>query len=144
MNPKKPIFFLVLLAVFTVQLAGCSPSTVQEKAEQGDADAIASLRKKAEQGNASAQLNLGFMYSNGYGVPKDETAAYMWYLLAGVKGNEIARETGNQMRWNEIANLLEDAELATSYLGLGFFFTPAEWQVQTQSGQRFLIPVGCL
>ena len=32
------------------------------------------------------------MYSNGYGVPKDETAAYMWYLLAGGKGNEIARK----------------------------------------------------
>lgn len=31
------------------------------------------------------------------------------------------------MRWNEIANLLEDAELAIRWLGLGFFFTPAEW-----------------
>jgi hypothetical protein len=27
---------------------------------------------------------------------------------------------------------------------LDFVFTPAEWQVQTQSGQRFFIPVGCL
>ena len=33
------------------------------------------------------------MYSNGYGVPKDETAAYMWYLLAGGKGNENARKS---------------------------------------------------
>jgi TPR repeat protein len=109
-----------------------------------EAEAVNWYRKAAEQGYAKAQSNLGFMYSNGYGVPKDETAAYMWYLLASGKGNEIARETGNQMRWNEIANLLEDAELATRWLGLGFFFTPAEWQVQTQSGQRFLIPVGCL
>jgi hypothetical protein len=48
------------------------------------------------------------------------------------------------MRWNEIANLLEDAELATRWLGLGFFFTPAEWQVQTQSGQRFFNSCGML
>jgi TPR repeat protein len=31
-------------------------------------------------------------YANGEGVAKDETAAYMWYLLAGAKGNEIARK----------------------------------------------------
>jgi hypothetical protein len=28
------------------------------------------------------------------------------------------------MGWNEIANLLEDAELATRWLGLGFSFHP--------------------
>jgi TPR repeat protein len=31
-------------------------------------------------------------YANGEGVAKDETAAYMWYLLAGAKGNENARK----------------------------------------------------
>ena len=31
-------------------------------------------------------------YANGEGVAKDETAAYMWYLLAGAKGHERARE----------------------------------------------------
>ena len=56
----------------------------------------------------------------------------------------LSRQAGNQMRWNEIANLLEDAELATRWLGLGFFFTPAEWQVQTQSGQRFFNSCGML
>ena len=36
----------------------------------------------------------------------------------------FARKTGNQMRWNEIANLLEYAELTTRWLGLGFCFHP--------------------
>jgi hypothetical protein len=43
MNPKKPILFLVLLAVFAVQFA------------QGQTSDIAALRKKAEQGDAIAQ-----------------------------------------------------------------------------------------
>ena len=89
MSSKKPILFLVLLAVFAVQIAGCSPSTVQEKAEQGDADDIASIRKKAEQGDADAQYNLGFMYANGRGVPKDEVEAVIWYRKAAEQGLPI-------------------------------------------------------
>jgi TPR repeat protein len=57
-----------------------------------EAEAVNWYRKAAEQGYAKAQSNLGNMYSNGYGVPKDETAAYMWFLLAGAKGTEIARK----------------------------------------------------
>ena len=32
----------------------------------------------AEQGYASAQYNLGVMYDNGFGVPKDDTKAFYW------------------------------------------------------------------
>ena len=67
MNPKKPILFLVLLAVFTVQLA------------QGQTDDIATLTKAAEQGNAHAQVVLGGMYDLGRGVTKDEVEAIKWY-----------------------------------------------------------------
>lgn len=48
-------------------------------------------RKAAEQGYASAQRNLGVMYSDGRGVPKDEAQAYMWYNLAAALGNDRAR-----------------------------------------------------
>jgi hypothetical protein len=34
----------------------------------------------AEQGDASAQLNLGNMYANGYGVTKDHAEAVLWWL----------------------------------------------------------------
>ena len=91
MNSKKPILFLVLLAVFAVQIAGCSPSTVQEKAEQGDTDAIASLRKKAEQGDASAQFSFGYMYDSGRGVPQDYKEAVKWYRKAAEQGLAIAQ-----------------------------------------------------
>jgi TPR repeat protein len=112
MDPKKPILFLVLLAVSVVQFAGCSPSTVQEKAEQGDARAQWSLgvmyahgqgvakdeaeavnwyRKAAEQGNADAQWFLVIRYASGRGVPKDEAEAVNWLRKAAEQGGASAQ-----------------------------------------------------
>ena len=41
---------------------------------------------KAEKGIAPAQANLGFLYANGYGVPKDEAEAVKWYRKAADQG----------------------------------------------------------
>ena len=38
---------------------------------EDDREAVKWYRRAAEQGDASAQLNLGFMYSNGEGVAQD-------------------------------------------------------------------------
>jgi len=43
-------------------------------------------RKAAEQGYAVGQSNLGFMYSNGYGVPKNDAEAIKWYRRAAKQG----------------------------------------------------------
>ena len=40
----------------------------------------------AEQGNESAQYNLGNMYANGRGVPKDDAEAVRWYRLVAEQG----------------------------------------------------------
>ncbi len=48
-------------------------------------------RLAAEQGDASAQFSLGFMYANGYGVPKDDQAAVQWYRLAEEQGHAKAQ-----------------------------------------------------
>jgi len=45
------------------------------------------LRAKAEQGDADAQYNLGLMYYNGQGVPKDYAEAVKWYRQAADKNN---------------------------------------------------------
>ena len=45
----------------------------------------------AEQGDASAQSNLGFMYSNGEGVPEDDKQAVKWYRLAAEQGHALAQ-----------------------------------------------------
>ncbi len=51
--------------------------------ERGDYEtALRELRPLAEQGNDGAQNNLGFMYSEGQGVPQDYVQAHMWFNLA--------------------------------------------------------------
>ncbi|UZF93029.1 tetratricopeptide repeat protein [Bosea sp. NBC_00550] len=49
------------------------------------------LRPLADQGNANAQFNLGFMYSNGQGVPQNHAEALKWYRLAADQGNAEAQ-----------------------------------------------------
>ena len=53
--------------------------------------ALREWRPLAEQGDADAQLNLGFMYDNGYGVPQDYTKAITWYRRAAERGNKRAQ-----------------------------------------------------
>lgn len=38
-----------------------------------------------------AQLDLGFMYDNGYGVPQDYQEAIAWYRRAADQGNDRAQ-----------------------------------------------------
>ena len=43
----------------------------------------------AEQGDAKAQARIGFMYSNGQGVPQDYVVAHLWSSLAVAQGKKI-------------------------------------------------------
>ena len=49
-------------------------------------------RKAAEQGFADAQYNLGVMYANGEGVPKDFVEAYAWLNISASMGLEVTRK----------------------------------------------------
>ena len=49
------------------------------------------LKGLAEQGNVDAQYNLGVMYYEGEGVPKDYVQAYAWTIIAVVQGHEDAK-----------------------------------------------------
>ena len=44
------------------------------------------LLERATQGHANAQINLGVMYGNGEGVPKDNKQVVKWYRLAAEQG----------------------------------------------------------
>jgi TPR repeat protein len=62
------------------------------------------FRKAAEQRNAeqateldeaartSAQYDVGALYANGQGVPKDEAQARVWFARAAAGGNEDAKQ----------------------------------------------------
>jgi uncharacterized protein len=55
------------------------------------AAAVAQYRKAADLGSALAQGNLGWMYQNGFGVPKDYAEALKWYRKAADQGNAAAQ-----------------------------------------------------
>ena len=58
-----------------------------EKAyHRGDyATALRELQPLAKQGHAVAQYNLGLLYANGQGVPKDDAQARQWYEKAAAQ-----------------------------------------------------------
>ena len=59
--------------------------------ERDYAQALGWYRAAAEQGNPDAQNNLGSMFLNGLGVPKDAVLAVKWYRLAAAQGLPVAQ-----------------------------------------------------
>ena len=58
----------------------------------GDEDAKKKFEEtKAEKGDASAQLNLGYMYFSGKGVPNDQKEAAKWIRKAAEQGYTSAQ-----------------------------------------------------
>lgn len=59
---------------------------------RGDyATALKEWRPLAERGNGKAQLNIGFLYHMGQGVPKDYIQAMQWYRKAAAQGYSLAQ-----------------------------------------------------
>jgi TPR repeat protein len=44
----------------------------------------------ARRGNDTAQIELGFMYAIGEGIPEDKVQAYKWLSVAAASGNDVA------------------------------------------------------
>jgi Zn-dependent protease with chaperone function/lipoprotein NlpI len=55
------------------------------------ADAVQSYQDAAARGDAGAQFTLGFMYANGRGVVKDQSAAETWYRRSAEQGDQRAK-----------------------------------------------------
>ena len=64
-----------------------------EKAYQRNdyATALREWQPLANQGQAAAQYQLGLLYSNGQGVPKDDAQARQWYEKAANQGHPLAQ-----------------------------------------------------
>lgn len=59
---------------------------------RGDyATALAEFKAAADQGDAVAQYNLGLMYYNGQGVPRDDQLAAAWFRKAADQGHAVAQ-----------------------------------------------------
>jgi len=61
-------------------------------ARRGDfATALAEFRRLADEGNFVAQYNLGVMYANGQGVPRDLEKAATWFQMSARGGDARAQ-----------------------------------------------------
>jgi len=112
---------LALATVAILTLASDAHSGMEEgRAAFARKDYPAALREwlpLAEQGQPEAQLNIGFMYHEGFGVPIDDAKAAEWYLKAARQGFAEAQ-----------------AEIGSAYfLGLG---VPQDYRLALEWSQK--------
>jgi uncharacterized protein len=83
---------LVMSIVYLAVPAQADFKAGENAYHHGDyATALREWQPLAKQGHAVAQYNLGLLYSNGQGVPKDDAQARQWYEKAAVQGHAEAQ-----------------------------------------------------
>ena len=91
---KVNIYLSILLLFLLVGLSSVYAGYEEGLAAYDRRDyetAFQEFKPLAEQGDELAQYNLGAMYYNGQGVPRDYVMAYMWFNLAAAQGQEVAK-----------------------------------------------------
>lgn len=90
---KKPLAtaLLALTLSASVNAEGLFQKGLEAYNQKDYAATIEIWRPLAESGDVLAQFNLGVMYANGEGVPKDDAQAVVWYHKAAKQGNPLAQ-----------------------------------------------------
>ena len=116
------------------QPAQLSNSKAPETPDPDDSDAFFEIRRAAEHGDADAQVNLGFMYHHGKGVPQDDSEAVRWFRRAAEQddataqvnlglmyynGEGVPQDDSEAVRWFRRAAEQDDA---TAQNNLGFMY----------------------
>jgi len=78
-NDQEAIKWYLLAAE---QMYAGAKVNIYTMARKNVPQALKFLTKDAENGVAEAQISLGTMYANGWGVPQNDREAIRWYLLA--------------------------------------------------------------
>ena len=73
---------IVALAAVLIGISGLIPGARLHAQPAHD-----ELRARAEEGEPEAQVQLGFVYMSGRGVPQDDTEAARWFRLAAEQGD---------------------------------------------------------
>jgi len=85
MKILQKVCLVLLMGTFSsVYGGGCGDGDVKELINWTKRD-VYQCKYDAKKGNVSAQNNLGDMYKNGKGVPKDYKEAVKWFKLAAKK-----------------------------------------------------------
>jgi uncharacterized protein len=92
------VLLIAASVVLALPIAGGSPARaapgddVDSAIGRGDyAGALRLARPRAEQGDVGAEYQLGALYQNGQGVPKDDVEAAKWFRKAALEGHAGAR-----------------------------------------------------
>lgn len=105
------MYRIFIVALLLVGLAGPASGGMDEgfaAYERGDiVMALREWRPLAEHGEVDAQILLGFIYTNGQGVPQDYVQAYMWFNLAAASSS-----TGAITNRGIIAKKMTPAQIA--------------------------------
>ena len=97
MNDDRRIILRFPIALVLSMVCLTTPAWADFKAgetahHRGDyVTAMREWHPLAQQGHALAQYNLGLLYSNGQGVPKDDAQARQWYEKAAIQGHAGAQ-----------------------------------------------------
>ncbi len=107
---RRPTQIRTTLAGFLLTATLIAPWALAQ-----DPDPLAELRRQAEQGDGEAQGRLGAMYSQGLGVPEDDTEAVRWLRLAADQGRADAQFLLGVMYAEARGVPQDDAEAARWY-----------------------------
>ena len=138
---------LVALSV-ALLMAGCGKQDAHY-----DSTDFNSTKKAAEQGNALAQCGLGWMYSLGEVIPKDDEEAGKWYLKAAEQGNALAQYNLGYM-YQHGEGVPEDDEEAVKWYrkaaeqgthagaryNLGYMYQHGDGIPEERRGSRQVVP----
>ena len=85
--------FIFLLAVLVLSAAAHADlQTGLDAYRDGNYPAaLKEFKSLADKGNADAQVNLGFLYARGHGVPQSHKEAASWYRKAAEQGQSDAQ-----------------------------------------------------
>jgi TPR repeat protein len=78
-------------------------------------EAVGWFKRAAQQGNADAQANLGRLYDNGIGVPRDPAEAVKWFRRAAEQGNTDAQCELGDIYYEGKNNVAKDPVEATKW-----------------------------
>lgn len=95
-RPRLPVLLAtvcILALVVGAAYGGPRTQSLQSVQEQKTTpeEQFKTLQQKAEQGDAEAQFNLGVMYTNGSGVWQDYAQAAAWFRKAADQGDAMAQ-----------------------------------------------------
>ena len=83
---------VILIFSFAAPVLAAQLDDAVAAARRGDyASAHQLLRPLADNGDVRAQFNLGYLYANGWGVPRDDAEGAKWYRKAADQGLAVAQ-----------------------------------------------------